>query len=253
MERFANPALHGADPVDAGVDHPAPARKTGNARKRSLIPDLRNPLNTDDLAFLEHSALRCYGRETTPENLAALLRFRERPRDVWENASEVEHLDDFTSAREKLMRGRIATYEANFERAIRFYEYALSIAPGDEASAMFLADVKRTLSAHRAGLGDHLRKEGDDGKALDAYAEALEIDPGEPAAHHGIGLLLLSKGEYAEALGHFDKAVERRSRDPVIREGRSAALAALGRTEEAEKERREIALLKKGMPRGNAR
>ena len=37
------------------------------------------PLNTDDFAYLEHSASRCFGRETTPENLAALMQARKLP------------------------------------------------------------------------------------------------------------------------------------------------------------------------------
>jgi spermidine synthase len=243
IERFTRTVA-----VDTGA-----ARKLGRIRPDFLIPDLRSPLNTDDLAYLEHSAFRCYGRETTPENLAALIRFRQSPRDVWANAGTVARMDEFLNARGKLMQGRIATYDGNFERAIRFYEYALTIAPGDRLSEMFLEDAKRTLAAYKAALGDRLRKEGSAEDALGAYTDALAVDPGEPSAHHGIGLLLLSGGEYGAALGHFDRALERRGRDPEIRAGRAAALAALGLKAEAEMERREILLLKKGMPREKTR
>jgi spermidine synthase len=207
------------------------------------------PLNTDDLAYLEHSAARCYGRETTPENLSSLLRFRQSPGNALKLAGRVEHLDEFFSARDKFMKGRIATYEGNFERAMRYYEYALSIAPDDRVSEMFLTDIKRTIGAQRAVWGNNLRMDGKLDEALSAYASALNIDSGEPWAHNGMGLILLSRGRPVEALRHFDEALARRGRDPEIREGRAAALEALGKILDAEKEREEITFLRQGMPR----
>jgi spermidine synthase len=211
------------------------------------------PLNTDDLAYLEHSASRCYGRETSPENLLSLLRFKQGPEAIPAAPGAVDRLGDFLKAREKLMLGRMAVYDGNFERAIRFYDYALTFAPDDGLSRMFLDDVRMTLAAQRAALGDALGKAGDTEEARRAYEEALEIDPGEPAAHHGAGLELLSRGEYLAALDHFDKAIERRSRDPALRASRAEALAALGRTGEAERERDEIKLLERGMKGYGAR
>ena len=106
-------------------------------------------LNTDDTPYLEHAASRCYARETTPENLSALVsavvRYGESP---------MAGVDVFSKAREKLMLGRIAAYEGNFERAVRFYEYALTIAPGDGVSALFLEDAKRTVAAFRSTQGE---------------------------------------------------------------------------------------------------
>jgi spermidine synthase len=106
-------------------------------------------LNTDDAPYLEHAASRCYARETTLENLTALVsavvRYGESP---------MAGVDVFSKAREKLMLGRIAAYEGNFERAVRFYEYALTIAPGDGVSALFLEDARKTLAAFRSPGGD---------------------------------------------------------------------------------------------------
>jgi spermidine synthase len=100
-------------------------------------------LNTDDTAYLEHSASRCFARETTPINLTSLLRYRNPP----EGMSASETFTALFSAREKLALGRIATYEGNFERARRFYEYALTIAPEDRLSALFLDDLLGTIAA----------------------------------------------------------------------------------------------------------
>ncbi len=199
-------------------------------------------LNTDDLAYLEHSASRCYARETTPENLSTLLRFRERPE--WFPVSQ--ELDDLFRAREKLALGRIAMYGGNFERARRFYEYALTIAPNDGLSVKYLEDILCTLAAAASSRGDWLRFAGDKKSALWAYDEALAIDPGEPGAHYGIGLIDLSQGNYDQALAHFDLALERRNKDAKVRAGRASALIAMGMLQEAEREIEEIERLETG-------
>ncbi|MGQ9615241.1 MAG: fused MFS/spermidine synthase [Spirochaetota bacterium] len=114
-------------------------------------------LNTDDLAYLEHSASRCYARETTPENLSELLRYREYPK--WFPNSQ-EYMRYF-NAREKLALGRIAMYSGNFERALRLYDYALTIAPDDRVSEMFLKDLKNTLATFTYYSWEKLEKKGD--------------------------------------------------------------------------------------------
>jgi tetratricopeptide (TPR) repeat protein len=205
-------------------------------------------LNTDDLAYLEHSASRCYAWETTPENLSTLLRYRDRT----ELPAASRGLDDIFRAREKLVLGRIATYEGNFERARRFYEYALSIAPGDRLSAMFLDDLVGTLAAAAVSHGDRLKSEGRIDEALSVYREALTIDPGEPRAHYGMGLIALSQGEYTQALDRFDRAIERRRKDTMIRAGRVSALIALGMLQEAEREIENIEQLETGMVKHHA-
>jgi tetratricopeptide (TPR) repeat protein len=200
-------------------------------------------LNTDDLAYLEHSASRCFSWETTPENLSTLLRYRKPP----EGLPVSKTLDDYFSAREKLVLGRIATYQGNFERARRFYEYALTITPSDRLSAMFLNDIVGILASAVTTHGDRLSAKGQIESALLAYHEALAIDPGEPGAHYGIGLIDLSQGKYSQALGRFDRAIEVRKRDARFRAGRAYALIGLGMLQEAEQEIEEIELLEIGM------
>jgi len=77
--------------------------------------------------------------------VSAVVRYGESP---------MAGVDVFSKAREKLMLGRIAAYEGNFERAVRFYEYALTIAPGDGVSALFLEDAKGTAAAFRSTRGE---------------------------------------------------------------------------------------------------
>ena len=74
---------------------------------------------------------------------AALLRYRDLPVGIEVSDS----LAELYSAREKLALGRIATYEGNFERARRFYEYALIIAPGDTLTTLYLDDLLATIDS----------------------------------------------------------------------------------------------------------
>ena len=71
------------------------------------------PLNTDDFAYLEHSASRCFGRETTPENLAALIQARQFPDFLLGNRLDSlpgfqDDLRRLFHARDKTMTGRLS-------------------------------------------------------------------------------------------------------------------------------------------------
>jgi spermidine synthase len=199
--------------------------------------------NTDDLAYLEHSASRCFALETTPENLKILLRYREQP----EGLPPSNTFDDLFRAREKIILGRIATYEGNFERARRFFEYALSISPGDTLSMVFLDDVLNTIAAAATAYGDRLRNEGQIDEALAAYLEALVINSEAPGAHYGIGMIDLSNGNYSQALSHFDQALKMRIKDADVRSAKTEALIGLGLLYEAEREIEAVKQLEIGM------
>jgi len=199
--------------------------------------------NTDDKAYLEHSASRCYAWETTPENLKSLIRYRVRPQGL--PASNV--FDNLFRAREKLILGRIATYDGNFERARRYYEYALTISPDDALSTLFLNDLLSTIAAARVSYGDRLKSEGQIDAASGAYNEALIIKPEAAGAHYGIGMIELSEGRYAQALSHFNQALKVRVKDASVRTAKTYALIGLGLILEAEREIEEIKQLEIGM------
>ncbi len=217
------------------------------------------PLNTDNRAHLEHSAARCFGRETTPENLLALEQAHEsaygrkntgeyfRDAVVTRGTDVRSLLFPLFQARENMIMGRIQTYYGSFSQSIEYYRKALEQAPEDGISRIFLDDAIKTFSANIATQGDDLRHTGNIKKALDAYSHALSLNPFEPRAHNGIGLLLYNEGRYSIALEQFETALMDMPNQVQIRYNKVLALLKLGNTNEAEKEIERIEALEKGM------
>ncbi len=217
------------------------------------------PLNTDNRAYLEHSAARCFGRETTPENLFALKQAHEsaygrkntgkylRNTVVTQGVDVMSLLSPFLQARENMMMGRIQTYYGNFSQSLEYYKKALKLAPQDGISRIFFNDAVKTLSAHIATQGDGLRRTGDIKKALDAYSHAISLNPSEPRAHNGVGLLLYDEGKYPMALEQFEIALRDKPNQVQIRYNKVLTLLKLGDTDEAEKEIEKIESLERGM------
>ena len=200
------------------------------------------PLNTDDLAFLEHSASRCFGRETTPENIAALLNARQFP-EFFLAGSRPEPIAGFKKslrrlfqAREKTMTGRIATYRGDFTGSVRYYRSALEMAPEDGVTKVLLADALETLSSVWANKGDQARRKGRFKEAFSIYSQALQIDADAPRAHNGLGLIYFAQGKYSKALRHYDIALQQYPKQAQIRYNRTLALLKLKRLAEANRE-----------------
>jgi tetratricopeptide (TPR) repeat protein len=200
------------------------------------------PLNTDDFAYLEHSASRCFGRETTPENIAALLKARQFP-EFFLTGSRPEPLAGFQKslrrlfqAREKTMTGRIATYRGDFAGSVRYYRSALEMAPADGVTKVLLADALETLASVWANKGDQARRKGKFKEAVSIYSQALQIDADDPRAHNGLGLIYFTQGKYSNALRHYDIALQQYPKQAQIRYNRTLALLKLKRLAEARQE-----------------
>jgi tetratricopeptide (TPR) repeat protein len=200
------------------------------------------PLNTDDLAYLEHSASRCFGRETTPENLAALLQARQFPEFLL-TGNYPEPFADFErdlmrlfQAREKTIRGRISTYDGDFSGSTRYYQAALEQAPQDGVTKILLNDALGTLAATWANKGDQARRAGNVGEAASNYSQAIKISADAPRAHNGLGLIYFAQGKYSAALRHFNVALEQYPKQAQIRFNRTLALLKLNRLDEAHHE-----------------
>ena len=84
-------------------------------------------------------------------------------------------------------------------------------------------------------------------EAVEAYEKALKLDPSDPRAHNGIGLLLYNRGRCREALYRFTISLDRMPYQVQIRYNRVLALLKLKMVEEARKEIEEIEQLEKGM------
>jgi tetratricopeptide (TPR) repeat protein len=210
------------------------------------------PLNTDDFAYLEHSASRCFGRETTPGNLAALLTARKFP-DYLLQGVGLGSLPGFKDnllrifhARDETMLGRISTYKGEFAEAVDYYQAALAQAPTDGVTKILLADALRTLASTWANDGDRARRAGKVREAVATYSQALEFDADAPKAHNGLGLIYYAQGNYSKALGHFDIALQQYPKQIQIRYNRTLALLKLKRMTDASREINAIKQLEAG-------
>jgi spermidine synthase len=210
------------------------------------------PLNTDDFAFLEHAAARSFGRETTPENLAALLQARQLPEYL--SADQfAEPMVGFRQdllrlfrAREKTIKGRLATYNGNFAQSVADYRAALEQAPDDGVTKILLGDALGILASGWANKGDRARRAGKIKEAVSIYTRALEFDANAPRAHNGLGLIYFTQGDYRSALKHFDIAVQHYPNQAQIRFNRTLALLKLKRLADARHELEAIKELETG-------
>ncbi|HKA35942.1 MAG TPA: sulfatase-like hydrolase/transferase [Thermoanaerobaculia bacterium] len=82
-------------------------------------------------------------------------------------------------------------------------------------------------------LGIALATSGDPARAIEAFRNALRLDPKNAVAWQNIGLTQLHANRPAEAIEAFDKAFAVNDRLPRAWNGRGAALEALGRHAEA--------------------
>jgi tetratricopeptide (TPR) repeat protein len=85
-----------------------------------------------------------------------------------------------------------------------------------------------------AGLGDALFRQGKAGEADEAYARAMELEPGNPRLLNNRAYAMAAGGgDPAAALELAERACETRPRNPRYLETAAAALMAAGRPEEA--------------------
>ena len=87
--------------------------------------------------------------------------------------------------------------EGNYERAVLFYAYGLSVQPRTEDFRYFLNN----------NIGYSLVVLGRYGEARPYCEEAIRLNPNRYNAHKNLGLSLQGLGRYAEAAGNFMRAV----------------------------------------------
>ena len=101
-------------------------------------------------------------------------------------------------------------------------------------------DTDRELAAQcHKNLGSSLEKLGDEEEAVRHYRLALKLSPNLAEAHHALASYHHRKGEYREALDHFDKAVflnDRLGKQASVAGWRLNALFQLGEGKSAFRE-----------------
>jgi len=117
-----------------------------------------------------------------------------------------------------------------FDRAEEYYKEALTVDPVNKFALIGLADTYRGLKRFRDAiqtweeylsygenefdiavltrLGDTYRKIGQTEKALVRYNKAIGIDPGNPYALSGLGLLHFQMGRYEESLSYWNRLLK---------------------------------------------
>lgn len=146
----------------------------------------------------------------------------------WQASWVKDHPKD-VDARTALAEGYMRL--GDYAKAKNHYEAIAQIRPND-------ATILNNLANAYAKLGDE--------RALQVAEQAIKLAPNNPLAADTYGWLLVKNGQAEKALPHLRNAHSRASNDPEIRYHIGAALAKLGRNDEAVAEL-ELAL------KGNAR
>lgn len=94
---------------------------------------------------------------------------------------------------------------------------------------------------------------GEPGKALPLAEQAVAIAPGDFVAHAALGKALFSAGRFEESARHLETARKIAPESPYVRWSLSQTYAALGRHDDAERERAVFAKLKPRTPQEDAR
>lgn len=92
-------------------------------------------------------------------------------------------------------------------------------------------DPLSTTANHALGQVYNLAREFD--KAVEAYEQALALDPGDPVLHFSLALAHANKGEMQPALEYSANAVEHSGRAPLFISARAYILALMDLDEEA--------------------
>jgi tetratricopeptide (TPR) repeat protein len=164
------------------------------------------------------------------------------------------------SARLHVLTGNAAQALADFERLLSIDKdpsapvlrelaraYAMSGRTKDAEATLHRAlERDPSLAEAHLDLGLLLQGEGRVTEVEDRFRRALAIDPGLVPAQRALAALLLRRGDAAGAEQLLRGCIRSSPKDPGLRRDLADALAALGRTEEAEAQRKAASELESG-------
>lgn len=222
---------HKASPVSLGF-------VAGRLREKRVKSDLK-PLNLDDpCAFLscflaDREALERYTRgvrantdrspiprghtnrrlavDTKPLNLSGLCKIRKSVATILkseerETPSITKKLEKWFEAKKYILQGRIFCFHQMLAEERESYRKALQVNPADrDARHLFdqaefnwlLAEAKQSLDA------------GDPVRASRLYRKAMRVNPASAAPDYNLGVVLLRRGRFEEAMQHFKRAADK--------------------------------------------
>ena len=143
------------------------------------------------------------------------------------NINKVSALHYFLTARNLIISDFT---EANNYKAYELSQKAIEADPNSHHGYLGMVFVHR----HAGEYGWHGwdRQEAYD-KGLDYGKKALDIDPDDPGVHYLLARLRASRGEFADALAHFDKAISLNPSSSRYLASSATPLLYTGRTDEA--------------------
>jgi len=113
-----------------------------------------------------------------------------------------------------ILRGRRAFRAGRHEEAAQAFRQALEANPESVPARVNLATALVPL--------------GYPERAMELNQEAVELDPGNAAAHYNLGVLYANQADYEEAIGHFRATLEANAEDVAARVALARALRATG-------------------------
>ena len=107
-----------------------------------------------------------------------------------------------------------------YQKAIELYAFSLQMKPN---------------STIASNLGLCYERIGDYGSAMDAYKQAIDINPDNAFAHNNMAVVLIRQSNYEEALQYAERAVNVNHRMPQALKSMAVCHYMLGNTEEYQK------------------
>jgi len=169
-------------------------------------------IHTDNNPYMEFSAPKCVGTETTYLNLQSIAKWREPVfpflTNIGENEQEVSTvkamLQKYFKGTQHTIRGQLFGCSGKIKEEIAEYLKALHINPEDRNTEYLLENAKFYLFV---SSGDKYLKMGDLYKASVMFREALKIKSDSAIVHNILGIIYNQIAMYSEAINEFKEAL----------------------------------------------
>lgn len=144
------------------------------------------------------------------DNLAAIEKFKETiaiADEVGSEANDIRERAVGQIPRLSFMHAAQMVRERNLEGAVDAFQETIHLAEtyGDD---QILARARGNLPALHLNMGNQLFRQEQNAEALEHYQKAIELNPSYTSAYYQMGLVYRRFGDLDEALEHFDIAID---------------------------------------------
>jgi Flp pilus assembly protein TadD len=145
---------------------------------------------------------------------------------LWTRAAELDPSNDIATYNLAVAYGETGQEDA----AIEHYQQTLRLVPDHEAARRNLTIIQ---AAQAERLADRLAESGRFEAAANEYARALSLDPNRVHSRAARGMILMRRGDLAEAATELRAAFERGAQDTEVPNALAYALMQTSRSREA--------------------